>query len=372
MGVVHLGAQGCLLLVAGAIALRQADRWWFSPRRAARQRALDRRDLMDLQRRRANDLTPVLLMAGHGAEIAGWWMLAAAAGPAGWTAAALAVAVKFRHLQEVSHFAVHGVLTRSPRLGILLAEACVHLPLGLGPVADRRRRHVREHHPNATVAGADPNLADLEQAGLLPGATRARYAAGIVFPLTPAGLAATCRSIAGNVRPATHGWARTAALAACLAAALALGGWPAALFGLAVPRLLLYPQLAWLSLIVEHRWFDAAPPAGPGTVALEAGRCLRLYPASPVMALLARGTWLPYGDLFHFAHSAHPAVRWNYLPVLERVLGMPEFAPTGLLVGAEAVVARHWRALGRRRGEGAGNDGPAKELVAAGPGEPQL
>ncbi|GLW74485.1 hypothetical protein Kpho02_67830 [Kitasatospora phosalacinea] len=365
--------QGCLLLIAGAVALRQADRWWFSPHRAARQRALTRRDLMDLQRQRANDITPVLLMAGHGAEIAGWWMLATAAGSAGWAAAALAMAVKFRHLQEVSHFAVHGVLTRSPHLGTLLAETCVHLPLGLGPVADRRRRHVREHHPNATVTGVDPNLADLEQAGLLPGTTRARYAAGIVFPLTPAGLAATCRSIAANVRPAIHGWSRTAALAAVLAAALILGGWPAGVFGLAVPRLLLYPQLAWMSLIVEHRWFDAAPPAGPGPVALEAGRCLRLYPSSPAMALLARGTWLPYGDLFHFAHSAHPAVRWNYLPALEKALGMPAAAPPGLLLGGEAVITRHWRALGGGRARGGVSDAaPGRERTAPSPTASQV
>ncbi|MDJ0347564.1 hypothetical protein QMK19_40985 [Streptomyces sp. H10-C2] len=111
-----------------------------------------------------------------------------------------------------------------------------------------------------------------------------------------------------------------------------------------VPRLLLYPQLAWVSLLVEHRWFDAEPVTGPLAV-VEAARCLRLYPRNHLLALIARGTWLPYGDLFHYAHSAHPAVRWNYLPTLDRALGAPHFTPTGLLLGPGSVARRHLAAL---------------------------
>ncbi|MEV8098846.1 fatty acid desaturase [Kitasatospora sp. NPDC085879] len=331
-----------LTIIAAAIAVRQADRWWFSPRRGHAPTAT-RRDLVALQRARANNVTPVLLMAGHWVEMAGWWMVAAHSGAVGWAVEALAVAVKFRHLQEVSHFAVHGVLTRSPRLSTLLAEALVHVPMGLGPVPVRRERHVRQHHPNATVAGVDPNLVDLEQAGLVPGAGGWRFARGLVFPLTPAGLAATCRSLAANLAPRA-GWWRLPAFGAAAATAFLAGGWPAVLFAFVLPRLLLYPQLAWMSLIVEHRWFDAEPVSG-SPAAVEAARCLRLYPQSAALALLARGTWLPYGDLFHYAHSAHPAVRWNYLPTLERIIGLPHYTPSGLLAGSSAVIGHHRQAL---------------------------
>jgi fatty acid desaturase len=78
---------------------------------------------------------------------------------------------------------------------------------------------------------------------------------------------------------------------------------------------------------------------------VEAGRCLRLYPRNAPLSLLARGTWLPYGDLYHFAHSAHPAVRWNYLPALERSLRGPDYRPRALLLGESAVLRRHRRAL---------------------------
>ncbi|MEF9905759.1 fatty acid desaturase [Streptomyces sp. P9-A2] len=289
----------------------------------------------------------MLLLLGQWLELAGWGLVAVHGGPALWVAAALAGAVALRRLQEISHFAVHGVLARGRRTNTLLAEAAVHVPPGFEPVAVRRRRHVREHHPNATVAGADPNLAELHRAGLRAGAGTARYALGMVHPLTPAGMWGTVLSMAALWREPGAGRLRAAGPVA-VAAALALAlGWQAAVFVFLLPRLLLYPQLAWMSLLVEHRWFDPEPVTGP-PVAVEAGRCLRLYPRNALLALLARGTWLPFGDLYHFAHSAHPAVRWNYLPVLERCLRGPAYRPHALLLGESAVLRRHRRALAVR------------------------
>ncbi|MER6630599.1 fatty acid desaturase [Streptomyces sp. NPDC000987] len=336
------------MAVTVGIALRQADRWWFSPARG-RHTPDSLRSVMRLQRERLNDVTPVLLLLGHWLELAGWCGVAARGGPWGCAAAALAGAVKFRHLQEVSHFAVHGVLIRSGRLNMLLAETAVHIPLGFVPVSVRRRRHVREHHPNATVAGADPNLAELHAAGLRPGATTARCLLGMVHPLTPSGAYGTLRGLAALRREPGAGRLRAAGPVAVTAAAVLAFGWEAAVFALVLPRLLLYPQLAWMSLLVEHRWFDPEPVTGP-PVAVEAGRCLRLYPRNALLALLARGTWLPYGDLYHFAHSAHPAVRWNYLPALERSLHGPAYRPRSLLLGESAVLRRHRRALASAAG----------------------
>ncbi|MFF5130979.1 fatty acid desaturase [Streptomyces syringium] len=326
----------CLAVIASGVALRQIDRIHFARRRP---RAVGARELIALQRARANNVTPAFLLAGQWLQVTGWWLLAAH-GPLAAAAAALGVAVQFRHLQELSHFAVHGVLARTGRANRLLAEVLAHLPLGLAPVAVRRRRHVRDHHPHATLA-ADPNLEELRDAGLRAGAGRARFALALLYPLTPRGIRTTVTTIAANV----HGSpGRVAAIAAVLATAYLTGGPAALVYGVLVPRLLLYPQLAWCSLLAEHTWFDPEPRTGsPAWV--EAGRCLRLYPRNRVLAALAAVTWLPYGDLYHYAHSAHPSVRWNYLPALERHLGHPHFTPSGLLWGSAPVVRRHRDAL---------------------------
>lgn len=190
--------------------------------------------------------------------------------------------------------------------------------------ADARARWWRRSTADSPSSSA--NLAELHRAGLRAGATTARCVLGMLRPLTPAGLSDTVGGLASLLREPDAGRLRAAGPVAVATALALLFGWEAAVFAYVVPRLLLYPQLAWMSLLVEHRWFDPDPVTGP-PIAVEAGRCLRLYPRNAPLSLLARGTWLPYGDLYHFAHSAHPAVRWNYLPALERSLHGPSYRP---------------------------------------------
>ncbi|GAA1553055.1 hypothetical protein GCM10009731_03880 [Streptomyces globosus] len=325
-----------LSLVALGAALRLPDRLHFArgvPRSAAYTQ------LIAIQRSRANNATPTALLAGQWVQITGYWLLA---GQGLWAAAAAAagIAVSFRHLQEISHHAVHGVLARTRRTNVLLAEVFAHHPLALVPVPVRRRRHVIDHHPRATLA-ADPNLAELDQAGLRPGVSRRRFLLALVHPLTPSGIRTTCTTLVFNLygKPV-----RAAAALAVPGAAYLTGGWTAAVAGVLIPRLLLYPLLAWWSLLAEHTWFDAEHRTGtPAEV--EAGRCLRLYPQSRLLAAVAAATWLPYGDLHHYAHSAHPALRWNYLPALERHLPPPHATPAALLLGPHSVARRHHNAL---------------------------
>ncbi|MER5571324.1 fatty acid desaturase [Streptomyces goshikiensis] len=326
-----------LLLLTAGITLRQADRLHHAIRSP---HAAGAAQLVALQRSRGNIVTPTLLLLGQWVQITGWWLLAPY-GVLGACAAAIGTAVHFRHLQEISHHAVHGVLAPTRRSNDFLAEAFAHLPLGLAAASVRRKRHVRDHHPNATLA-QDPNLLDLERAGLRRGSpiTLLRFTAALLHPLSLAGVGAT----AADLARALSRTGRLGPFLAVPAAAYLTAGWPGLLFGWLIPRLLLYPLLAWWSLVVEHTWFDPQPRTGQ-PVHVEGGRCLRLYPRNRALALFAAATWLPYGDLRHYAHSVHPAVRWNYLPALERHLPSPHFTPAAMCFGRGSLAQRHHQAL---------------------------
>ncbi len=328
-------------LLLGGVAIRQVDRWRFSLYREGQQSlpTLSLREILLRQRRSSNNVTPALLLIGHWLEIVGWWALGGWLGSWCWLIVASAIAVKLRQLQEVSHFGIHRALCRSPRVEDWLIEFGAHAPLALAAVPVRREKHVRRHHPNATVRDVDPNLADLRSAGMFVGCSFPGFVRAVVYPLTLRGMAATCRDLGRNLTASGSRWWRVPVCCGVVVLSYLVTGWPAVVFGVVLPRVLLYPQLSWLSLLAEHRWFDAGVPGG-GHAEVEAARCLRLYPGRHVFAALARIGWLPYGDLFHFAHSVHPAVRWNYLPAVERIVGLPEFTPAKLLFGRSSAILR--------------------------------
>lgn len=106
------------------------------------------------------------------------------------------------------------------------------------------------------------NLADLADAGLSPGCPRSGFFLGILFPLTPRGVCQAGRSIWLNLTVGRQRiWVLTAMTAVAVSAYL-LGGWLGLVFGFLVPRVLIYPVLSWISLLVEHRWFDPSPAHG--------------------------------------------------------------------------------------------------------------
>jgi fatty acid desaturase len=333
-----------LMLLISGILLRQVDRWWFSPARRgcwidSAGRPATVKDLFALQRGRRNDITPLLLLVGHWLEISGILLFAGRPGLLPPTVAAVLLAIKGRHLQEVSHFGVHGALAAHRRLGDILTEFAAQGPLVLATVGNRRESHVRLHHPNATVPGVDPNLAELAAAGMVPGCSLASFARAVLYPITPSGLLTTLSGLWWNgfaLRASTR--LRLPLVLGVSGAAYLLSAWRA-LAVLAVARLALYPLMAWFSLLIEHRWFSAEPWRGR-PIEVEARRCVRVWDGRPVAALVARGTVLPYGDLYHFAHSVYPTMRWNYLPTVERIVGTPQFVPRNALLGAGSVVGQ--------------------------------
>jgi fatty acid desaturase len=345
------------LLMIGGVLLRQIDRWWFSPARrgslvSPNLRPTAMKDVFALQRSRRNNVTPVLLMAGHWLEIGGILLLAGRPGLLPPVAAVMLLAVKGRHLQEVSHFGVHTALAANRRLGDLLTEFTAQGPMILATVGNRRESHVRLHHPHATIIGVDPNLTELTAAGMFPGCSPASFVRALVYPVTPRGLMATLSGLWWNglaFRSTTR--SRLPLVLALSGSAYLLGGWRA-IVAVAVARLALYPLMAWFSLLVEHRWFNAEPCRGR-PIEVETRRCVRVWAQRSVLALVARAIFLPYGDLYHFAHSVYPTIRWNYLPTVEGIVGMPWFAPRNVFVGDGSVLGQLFRTTRQVKAVGA-------------------
>jgi fatty acid desaturase len=332
--------------VVVGVAGRQIDRLWFSPRRVRGVRFSrdapvgEINELLRLQRDRVNNVTPVIVSSCHWLEILGWAALCRVAPAVTLPLICVYAAVKFRHLQELTHFAVHGCLARGRRCNDVLGEVIFQAPLAMPSINRRRTTHVVEHHPNATDPRLDPNIAALYAAGLRPGCRDGEFVRALLFPLTVTGLRETVRQIRTDL--ATHRVVRSARWTPLVVIVLvtALGGAAGLVAVLLVPRLVVYPYLSWLSLLFEHRWFAVATPAAStDRRTREAERCIRLYRRRRVLEWIARGTWLPYGDLFHFAHSVYPSMRWNFLPVADRLLGDPRGAFSSTVWGRSSAVA---------------------------------
>lgn len=326
-------------VIVCCVVVRQVDRWWFGAGRTG-DVVRTASAVLAVQRSRANDLTPTVLLLSVWLEIAGWGVLLLTPRSV-WGAVGFAavLGLQLRRLQEITHFGVHGVLARSRRANEVLTDVFFQAPVGLSHLTDRRRTHVREHHPNATNVDLDPNRETLSRAGLRPGMSRRGFLGVVLFPLTPTGLAAAVAEYLRNLRRGGVSWVFAAAVLPVSVSLL--GGVNGFLWGFLVARFAVYPALAWLSLLVEHRWCQ--PVAMTGAADLdEAARCLRLYPRGPIRRALARATWLPYGDLFHYAHSRHPAVRWNYLNALDRLLPR-DAAEFDRVVGRRSVLSSLYR-----------------------------
>jgi fatty acid desaturase len=344
-----MGSQHWLILpvaaAIGGIILRQLDRWWYAPRRRGSPQPASIHDILMLQRQRSNNWTAPILLLGHWLEIIAWWYVAGRLGLPFDILVSVTIAFKFRQLQEVSHFAIHRVLTRNCRFGFWISEVTVHGPMALVPTTVRLDRHAKKHHPNATIAGLDPNLTDLTRAGFVANCGRTQFYRALLFPLTLRGVMDSTHGVVRNLLTPPRSYLRVAAFLSPILLAFVVGGIRAILFGLVIPRLLLYPQLAWLSLLAEHRWFDSN--LSNDRLKAEAGRCLRLYPHNQLNMSIARLTWLPYGDAFHYAHSSFPGVRWNYLARLDALLPRPSCTPTRFMFGKASLLNRHLLALER-------------------------
>ena len=283
-----------------------------------------------------------------------WALAALLAGASLWylyVAGSVYAGCRLRALQEISHYSIHGRLCRSRKWGKSIADLFFHYPAVLPASDDRFRHHVLQHHRFSNLPERDPNLDDLRSAGIEPGLGFYSFAMGCVFPVTPRGLLTTVSrklrlqlSLFMDDRP--EFFVRLAVISIVAAAMIAIEP-VAAIWLYAVPVLVVHPLLAWLSQLLEHRWFSPAPSRSDWR---------REYAVTSALTLPGFGNrvlrWLilPYGDSYHLAHSLYPHARWNLLPIIDSELRSrdPHYLThevVGLFWGHRSGLRALWRLL---------------------------
>ena len=230
---------------------------------------------------------------------------------------------KFRCLQEIGHYAIHGTLCPSKKWGYFLTNIFTQFPLFLVDVNVRYQNHVIEHHPNPNTATKDPNLNDFNAIGLVPGISRKKFLYGILYPMTFNGIKEKLSNCLINYATKNKNsylfLLRNLVVFSILFPFIYFGLFTELIFLYLIPLIIVYPFFSWMSQVVEHRWFfkEQKPFISKIEKEFAYGRPTD-YPG--ISGTIIRHMLFPFGDSYHLAHSLFPYVRWNYLPQVDKIL----------------------------------------------------
>ena len=235
--------------------------------------------------------------------------------------AIIVISSRFRALQEIGHFAIHGALSSNRKAQLIAADIFCHFPLFMPNAEVRQYKHVKIHHQYAGVAGRCHNTDELAEAGFADALPSTRFWFAVIRPITPIGVISNLRQALRNMTEPSliskEGIARVASVMVVFITITYMAGLGSYLLMFLIPRFVVYPLFAWLSLLVEHRWFTDVSGMKGREKEYAFGRRTN-YPG-----LAGKFTCVilfPYGDAFHLAHSLFPFVRWNHLPQVDRLL----------------------------------------------------
>ncbi|WP_395857360.1 fatty acid desaturase family protein [Cystobacter fuscus] len=232
----------------------------------------------------------------------------------------LFVTGRFRSLQEIGHFAVHGALCPNLKWGMFLANVLYQFPALMPEAKARKDIHVRRHHSSVNM-DHDPDLKELLDVGLKPGISNARFWSALFFPLTWRGLLARLKEMLSYLladRFSLNFFLRIATIATVVGLFVAFDSVNALIFLYVVPVFITYPLFYWLAHVALHRWFAPCDPTlGYYERELELGRPTEF---KGPMGFIVRHNIFPLGDSYHLAHSLFPNVRWNYLPQVDAIM----------------------------------------------------
>ncbi|QRK12838.1 fatty acid desaturase [Archangium violaceum] len=232
----------------------------------------------------------------------------------------LFVTGRFRTLQEIGHFAVHGALCPNIKWGMFLANVFYQFPALMPEAKARKDIHVRRHHSSVNMPH-DPDLKELLDVGLKPGISNFKFWAALFYPLTWKGLLARLKEIISYLladRFSLNFFLRIATIVTVVGLFVAFDSVNALVFLYVVPVFITYPLFYWLAHVALHRWFAPCDlNLGYYERELELGRPTEFR--GPI-GFIVRHNIFPLGDSYHLAHSLFPNVRWNYLPQVDELM----------------------------------------------------
>lgn len=234
--------------------------------------------------------------------------------PVVWIGGAVLAAATMRGLQEISHYALHGSLLPNRQWALTFADVCSQAILMRPSIQRRFRTHILLHHPNVNDEAVDPNVQEFIKLGFRPPMSSRRFWTMILYPLTLRGIYGTFCDRLDVIRNSNP--VRLLAPAVLISVLFILGGVASVLVAYVIPLLILYPFFAWLSQLIEHRWFAPSVHSRP-TGEYASGRALV---SNTALDIIAMRLILPFGDAYHLAHSLYPSVRWNYLSKVHSIL----------------------------------------------------
>jgi len=240
-----------------------------------------------------------------------------------WVILTFFTAGRFRALQELTHIGIHQGFCRLKNLITIQANIFFQYPLFKPDVYYRKKSHYRHHF--TAYDSRDPNVQDFLSIGFIKGISMKKFIFSMFYPLTPLGVLSTVKTAYKNFfnNKSSHGFLlRLATIISTLTYFYVFAGSYGVVWGYLIPAFTIYPFLAWLAQLAEHRWFipntnvrdrveyeyiNGRPTDYPGLL----GGIVR--------------TWIfPFGDSYHLAHSLYINAHWLLLVNIDRELKKTE------------------------------------------------